>query len=181
MTQGDDILDRIWQALREATSRRTGFTLGFLATTGVGGGPRVRAVILRNFDQAPARIYFATHMHSDKIAEIQEEPRVALTLYDDSVQLRIRGTASIADDVERHGAWEGLAQHSQQIYAPVGRPGEAIETAELADDAGTAFERFALIRIDLEHLDWLDLAADPHQRWQFHREVHDWVGQCVVA
>lgn len=58
MTQGEtqgDTLNRIWRALHEATSLGTDFTLGFLATIGVGGGPRVRAVILRAFDAAPAR------------------------------------------------------------------------------------------------------------------------------
>lgn len=184
MTHGgvqDDILNRIWQALHDATSQGTGFTLGFLATIGVGGGPRARAVILRQFEAAPARIYFATNVHSDKVNEIQQHPQVALTLQDGSVQLRIQGKAGITDDAERSAAWETLAPHSRQLYATAGIPGEAMdEAAELADDPGTAFQRFAWVRIDLEHLDWLDLSADSHRRWQFHLEVDGWVGQRVV-
>lgn len=174
------VLDRIWQALGDATSEGTGFTLGILATIGVGGGPRARAIILRKFQPAPARIYFATNVHSDKVDEIQEHPQVALTLQDGSVQLRIQGKAVIADDAERLTAWEALAPHSRELYATAGIPGEAVdETAERVEDPGTAFQRFAWIRVDLEHLDWLDLAG-PHQRWQFHREVGGWVGQRVV-
>src|SRR5690625_552507 len=184
MTQGEaqgDILSRIWQALHDATSQGTGFTLGFLATIGVGGGPRVRAVILRQFEAAPARIYVATNVHSDKVDEIQQHPQVALTLQDGSVQLRIQGKAGITDDVEQITAWQALAPHSRQLYATAGIPGEAMdEAAELADDPGTAFQRFAWVRIDLEHLDWLDLSADSHRRWQFHLEVDGWVGQRVV-
>lgn len=107
-----------------------------------------------------------------------QHPHVALTLHADSAQLRIRGTASITDETERHAAWETLAPQSRALYAPAGIPGDAMdETAELADDAGTAFQRFAWIRVDLEHLDWLDLGVHPHRRWQFHREVHGWEGQ----
>ncbi|MDN5743035.1 MAG: pyridoxamine 5'-phosphate oxidase family protein [Yaniella sp.] len=176
-----DILNRIWQALHDATSQGTGFTLGFLATIGVGGGPRARAVILRQFEAAPARIYFATNVHSDKGNEIQQHPQVALTLQDGSVQLRIQGKAGITDDAERIAAWEALAPHSRQLYATAGLPGEAMdETAELADDPCTAFQRFAWVRIDLEHLDWLDLAADAPQRWEFDLEVDGWVGKRVV-
>lgn len=184
MTQREaqgDILNRIWQALHDATSQGTGFTLGFLATIGVGGGPRARAVILRQFEATPARIYFATNVHSDKVNEIRQHPQVALTLQNGSVQLRIQGKAGITNDVERITAWQALAPHSRQLYAMTGVPGEAMdETAELAEDSGTAFQRFAWVRIDLEHLDWLDLGADAPQRWQFALEVDGWAGERVI-
>src|SRR5699024_7257290 len=93
-----DILNRIWQALHDATSQGTGFTLGSLATIGAGAGPGALAVILQPLEQAPARIYFATNVQSGKDNEIQQHPQVALPLQDGSVQIRIQGKAGITDD-----------------------------------------------------------------------------------
>lgn len=181
MTQSAELLEHIWLTLDKAATQGTGFTLGFLATLGVRGGPRVRATILRQFEQAPDRVYFATNAHSDKVAEIQQHPQVALTLYSDSVQLRLRGKASITDETERRAAWENLAPHSRQLYAPAGVSGQPLEqTAQIAEDAAAAFQRFAWVRVDLDHLDWLDLTTEPHLRWQFSRELDGWDGQRVV-
>lgn len=187
MTSNEDVLQRVWRALHEATTHRTGFTLGFLGTTGVHGGPRVRAIILRRFEQSPERIYFASHIDSDKVAEIRENPQVALTLHDNdrSVQLRIEGTANvIEDDAERRRVWEQLADHSQQLYASKLTPGvplhDVVNNVPVEVGPSSAFERFAWIRIDLARLDWLDLSAEPHQRWQFTQVTGSWGGQRII-
>lgn len=177
----DEILQRIWQALDEATTQGTGFTVGFLGTLGNQGGPRIRAVILRRFERSPARIFFATHARAAKVAEIRQNPQVALTLHDNdrSVQLRIEGTASaVHDDAERQRAWKALADHS--LYASTLVPGEIWSGSDGSHDLAAAFCRFAWIRIELERLDWLDLAVDPHQRWQFWRDADSWRGQRIV-
>lgn len=183
MTSEAEPLQRIWQLLREATTQGTGFTLGFLGTAADHGGPGVRAIILRQFKESPARIFFATHAHAAKVTEIRANPQVALTLHDNdrAVQLRLEGTANVVqDDVERQRAWKTLAAHSQRLYASTFVPGETWHGSEESEDIDTAFCRFAWIRIEVERLDWLDLAVDPHQRWQFWRGADTWEGQRVV-
>ncbi|GAA4478767.1 hypothetical protein GCM10023190_20730 [Enteractinococcus fodinae] len=177
-----DLLASIWESLRAATTQRTGFTLATLATVTAAGQPRARSVIIRDFATDPERVYFATHTASDKLPEMLARPTVALMFYDaaTSVQLRAEGQAQIIEDpAERHRVWDTLAPHSRELYAPTAPPGTPLETAD-APDARTAFERFAWISIRLDRLDWLDLATDPHQRWQFQRTGTTWTGHPVV-
>lgn len=187
MIEDEYLLERIWTALHAATKQGTGFTLGFLGTASSDGGPRVRAVILRRFEQAPERIFFATNASAEKVAEIRDQPRVALTLQDNdaAVQLRIEGTAVVVDDdAQRRNAWESLPQHSQELYASPAVPGTPLQedahASEEGGDTQSAFERFAWIRIDLEWLDWVDLSAEPPRRWQFRLDQGSWRGQQVV-
>lgn len=181
----DDILSSIWETLGAAATSRTGFTLASLATVTVQGQPRSRSVILRDFRVNPERIFFATHAHSAKVAEIRTNPRVAVTFYDgdSSVQLRVQGTATIVDDAaERLRAWEALAPHTQYQYASLAEPGTPFqENMGVAEDLHAAFQRFAWIQVELHQVEWLNLGSSPHQRWQFERAGNTWTGQRVVA
>ncbi|MGO4434277.1 pyridoxamine 5'-phosphate oxidase family protein [Paenarthrobacter sp. RAF9] len=185
MNTSGETLERVLGSLVAATEGRTPFTLGFLGTTGADGGPRVRAVIVREVDRAAGRLMVATNSLSRKVAEIDHQQRVALTVYDDDrgVQLRIRGDAAVVEDEkERRRAWERFSPSSRHLYASrlvpgTPRPDHAVEIP--ADDE-TAVERFAWIRIDMTDLDWLDLSGDPHIRWQFTRDGGGWNGQEIV-
>ena len=177
-----ELLASIWESLRAATTQRTGFTLATLATVTAAGQPRARSVIVRDFAADPERVYFATHAASDKVRELRARPAVSLMFYDvaNSVQLRAEGEAQIMEDRrERHRVWDTLAPHSRELYASTATPGTPLETAD-APDARTAFERFTWISIRLDRLDWLDLAAEPNQRWLFQRTGTTWTGHRVV-
>ncbi|MCR1161595.1 pyridoxamine 5'-phosphate oxidase family protein [Paenarthrobacter sp. UW852] len=185
MNTSEETLERVLGSLVAATKGRTPFTLGFLGTTGADGGPRVRAVIVREVDRAAGRLMVATNSLSRKVAEIDHQPRVALTFYDDDrgVQLRIRGDAAVVDDEkERRRAWERFSPSSRHLYASrlVPRTPLPDRPADGPDDDETAMERFAWIRIDMTDLDWLDLSGDPHIRWQFTRDDGAWHGLEVV-
>lgn len=185
MTAGNHVLQRIWQSLDEATKENNGLTLSFMATISLEGRPRVRGVILRQFRSAPERLYFATHIRAAKIAEIRRTPQVALTGNDAeyAVQLRLEGRANIIDDqAQRQQAWESLAPHSQDVYASPHVPETPVDEMldEPAGDQKSAFERFAWVEIELDRIDWLDLAAVPDQRWQFSRDTVSWRGQRIV-
>lgn len=179
-----DILSSIWEALGAATTRRTGYTLASLATVTAQGQPRSRSVILRDFRASPERLFFATHAHSAKVAEIRANPQVGVTFYDDdsSVQLRVQGTATMVDDgAERLRAWHTLAPHTQYQYASLAEPGAPLqENLTVNEDPDTAFQRFAWLRVELHQVEWLNLASTPHQRWQFERTGNTWRGQRVV-
>ncbi len=185
MSTSGETFERVLGSLVAATEGRTPFTLGFLGTTGTDGGPRVRAVIIREVDRAAGRVMVATNSLSRKVEEIGHQPRVALTLYDDDrgVQLRIRGHAAVVEDEkERRRAWERFSSNSHQLYASRLVPGtpRPDQPVDGPGDDETAMERFAWIRIDMTDLDWLDLAGDPHIRWQFTREGGSWSGQEIV-
>jgi len=176
-----NVLERIWETLRQATTQRTGFTLATLATVTTTGQPRARSVILREFATAPEHIAFATDARSAKVAEIQANPRVALACYDPSTdtQLRIEGTASVVtDERERQRIWQNLAEHSKEIYANPAAPGTPL--AVEASEEQPAFDRFAWVSTAIESLDWLELASQPHRRWHFQHHDGHWRGDRVV-
>lgn len=187
-----ELLHSVWRSLESATARRPPFTLGYLGTVGRSGAPRVRAIILRRFEQDRASILFATSTRAAKIAEIRENPLVALTVNNDdaAVQLRMEGRAEIIEDSNvRRSAWESLGPQTRHLYRSSSPPGTSLsehQTLELADAESarggedTEFDRFAWVRINLETLDWLDIASPEHERCQFVREGHGWTGQRVV-
>jgi pyridoxamine 5'-phosphate oxidase len=186
MSTSEETLELVLGTLVAATEGRTPFTLGFLGTTGADGGPRVRAVILRDVDRFSGQVMVATNALSHKVAEMNHQPRVALTLYDEDrgVQLRIRGNASVRDEEERRRAWERFSPNSRHLYASrlvpgTPRPDHPGEIDAPGDDE-SAMERFAWVRIDMTDLDWLDLSGDPHIRWQFTRDGGSWRGQEIV-
>lgn len=168
----DDIPTTCWRELVDATRDRTGFTLGFLGTSGLDGSPQVRAVILRRADPELSNLYFATDARSAKVPEIAANPRVAMTFNDNSngVQLRATGTAEIVtDETERAAVWDSLGEHSKQMYEP--------EPGAERDSGATAFDNFCWIRITVDGFDRLDLSGDEHLRWRFGREDGEWSGK----
>lgn len=181
-----DLLGTTWRALDDATRRRTGDTLGFLATVAADGAPRARAVILRRADTRLGELFFATDARSAKASEIAHDPRAAFTTYDDDagVQLRSEGRAEVvADERERRRAWESFGPHSRRLYASAAAPltplgaGSAVQDPVTDDEE--AFARFAWVRLRVDRLDRLDLSAEPQRRWVFARGAGGWTGDRV--
>lgn len=100
-----------------------------LSTIDADGFPRARTVLLSEFDGE--RFYFHTDADSAKIADLQANPRVALTVLwpDGSRQLVVQGTASpapadeLADAFRRRSpylkqlAWLNTADHARLPFA----------------------------------------------------------------
>lgn len=185
MDNTKELLAQMWSIISEAaTPPGNGFTLMNLATIGLGGEPKARSVILREFLPAPERLGFATHAWSEKVAEIRANPAVAVTCYDRerSVQLRAEGIANVVDDdADRWRAWQRLTPQSQHPYVSRTVPGEPGDAdGDTDEDPSTAFQRFAWISVKLQRLDWLDLTTAPHQRWRFDQTNHSWRGRRVI-
>lgn len=201
--------DDVWAALREATHRRTAFTLGHLGTLGLDGIPQVRAVILRRADAGTGTVCFATHARSAKVSELRRDSGAGFTFYDDEaqVQLRLTGRAEIvADRAERAEVWTGLGEHNRALYRDEAVPGSPLNSVpgsplngRLRDGAisGTSlvggraessvepgdeagFERFAWVRIRVESMDTVHLSTPEHARFRFERSPEGWSGAQVV-
>lgn len=179
------VLHPVWDALDAATSRRTAFTLAALATVAGDGAPRVRSVILRDWDRDRAVLAFATDARSAKVRDLRADPRVALVLWDDGAQVQVRlgGRATVvADPAERRRRWEGLGERTRRGYATVPAPGDAVDgdRAGLDDDEAAWFDRFAWVEVAVDRVDRLDLSAEPHDRAVAERDLRGWRARRVA-
>lgn len=178
------VLDDIDATLREAfalltrgaADRRSPCHTPVLATIGLDGRPRARIVVLRGFspDSLEARVH--TDARSDKIAEIERDPRVALGFYDPlaGMQIRLEGLARLhRGDSLAKAAWNNSQAMSRRCYAVEPGPGTRLRAAGdfvlPADDeaAGAGEANFTALVVGVERLEWLHLAASGHRRALF--------------
>jgi general stress protein 26 len=110
-----DLKDRIFEFARQPQ-------LISLATTGEDGRPQLRYVVGR-VDKDLA-IRFSTHLDSAKVAQLERDNRVCLTLgatqLNSPLWLRVDGTAAISTETsEREDFWFGaLAKHFTGVDDP---------------------------------------------------------------
>lgn len=181
---------RVWELLTEATTSRTPFTSMQLATVDRNKAPRCRTVILRSANEENRTLEFITDRESQKVAEIDNSPQVALTGYDPEgmQQLRLSGHAFIVhDEQRRQTSWSSLNPHTHVLYRSTLSPGHPISHPEESESAfseasGTSAvsSRFTLIEIRLAHADWLSLHDTPHRRFQLQWNDGDVEGTWVV-
>jgi general stress protein 26 len=93
-----------------------------VATVTAQGAPRVRYVVGRADEGLTFR--FSTHLDSAKVAQLQADPRVAVTMGATDVRatawLELEGRAEVSTaESERHGFWfPGLAAHFSGLDDP---------------------------------------------------------------
>jgi hypothetical protein len=186
----DGTLAESWRLIaRGMADRRSPFHHPTLATLGADGRPRLRTLILRGCDVQERSLRLHTDTRSEKVSEIGLDPRVGLHFYDPAakIQLRIEGSATLnTDNAVADAAWAGSRLFSRQCYGIAPGPGTAIAAADdfalpETSDAGTAPGRanFCAIKVQIESLEWLYLAAAGHRRalfrWPDERQQAGWL------
>lgn len=183
-----DALSTLWAALHlGASPARSPFTIWQCATLGLDGAPQLRSIVLRGADEEARRLSFHTDLRSPKIAEIAADDRVALVAVDlDSYrQLRVAGRARVVGDAARRQAmWSAARPHTLILYQTPHAPGTPIATPEdghvPAGEAVSGFANFALIDVELQQLELLDLTPGQHSRALFRWEHGQWHGQWIA-
>ncbi len=169
-------LDRVLALLEEGTARRKGAAHApTLATVGLDGRPRLRTVVLRGLDRGTRSLRFHTDRRSEKVPEIEREPRVALHVYDAAAkfQVRLEGRATLhAADAVADEAWAGTRPMSRVCYGTLPAPGTVIPDggafalpAEDGSDGGR--ENFVAIVMAIDRVETLYLAYGGHRRATF--------------
>lgn len=179
-------LDEAWGCwLTGAADRRSPFHAPVCATVSLQGTPRARVVTLRACDPVRRLLRFHVDRRSDKFAELEAHPALALTAYDPAlkVQLRAEGRASLhLDDAVADAAWAGSRPMSRICYGESPGPGATLADAGAYSLPATPEEveagraHFCVVLLEVTVLEWLYLAHSGHRRARF-----DFTGDAVRA
>jgi pyridoxamine 5'-phosphate oxidase len=190
-----EIEQEIWQLLHQATlSAKEPFHTGVLATLGQGGA-NLRTVVLRKVLQAQKMLIFHTDIRSDKVSDIQQNPRVSWLFYDAPrrIQIRLSGIAKIHIDDELTAIqWQTSRLSSRKCYLTQFAPGslsdcpqsglpegmDEREPNEAECEAGKP--NFAVISTRVDDIDWLWLNHNGHRRAQFDWRAGELTANWVI-
>ncbi|MDJ0513595.1 MAG: pyridoxamine 5'-phosphate oxidase family protein, partial [Methyloceanibacter sp.] len=130
----DATLEEAWRLLSEgAVKAASPYHIINVATAAADGTPRIRSVVLRDFDKATRRLRFHTDVRSGKAAEIAAAENIAVHVYakDEKIQLRMvcRATIHHDDEVARE-AWRATKMMSRECYSQHEGPGTVVAAPE---------------------------------------------------
>lgn len=170
-------LTTAWSALApQIVADKRKAQVATLSTVGQGGAPAARCIILRNSDRSRASVDIFTDAATPKCAEISNDPRAALTLWREDLQLQLRlsGTMEIIEGAQAHATWSKLPDQALPNYGVTPPPGSNIPTAT-SYARNPAEARFAILRLTLFDMDVVSLADPIHTR-AFYERRDGWRG-----
>lgn len=192
MTNLSSMLETAWARLSDgAAPGQSPWSAVSVATTGTGGRPRQRTVILRRVEPTSGSLWFHTDLRSPKVEEMQAEPRLSILGYDraEGLQVRVEGRATLhRSGPLRRRLWDAAAEHSRLAYRRPFGPGEALHAPEdiaatedtrspVDPDAGLT--HFCAVEVAAERFDVLLLAQGGHRRAVFDA-ADGWAGRWVA-
>jgi pyridoxamine 5'-phosphate oxidase len=189
---------KAWNVIEPGASKRTlPAHTPIVGTVDEQGHPQLRIMVLREASRDTRLLRFHTDSRSPKTAEVGNNSRASILMYDagEKLQLRLDGKAW----VEREGgtvdaAWHDSTTFARRCYMAEAAPG--VVTAEPVSglpswiegkqpseaDLVDARQNFALLWIQIESLEWLYLANSGHRRakWIWDASREQWSGRWLV-
>jgi PPOX class probable FMN-dependent enzyme len=162
-----------------------------LATVRADGRPANRTVVFRGFLAETDQITAVADIRSAKARELEANPWAEVCWYFPMTreQFRLGGRATLVGEGPGDGAarqarldaWRGLSDEARQSFTWPS-PGEPRDSAapivETPADALSPPGTFALIILDPDAVDHLELDGIPHRRWAYRREADGrWSGR----
>jgi 3-hydroxyisobutyrate dehydrogenase len=144
--------------------------------------PRQRTVVLRGVDAAVGSLWLHSDLRSAKFRQLDLQPAVSLLFYDPAAetQLQVRGRAV----VHTAGAvwqqlWDSSPESSLRMYLAPQPPGtrcsgpspnlpeQFVGQLPGRSDLAAGLNNFAVVEIQAEELEWLQLSRAGHRRAEF--------------
>jgi pyridoxine/pyridoxamine 5'-phosphate oxidase len=167
--------------VRASRDRRSAWRTPVLSTIGADGAPKARVLVLRKAEPPSGLLWLHTDRRAAKVAELRDDPRVALTFWDARhvLQLRVEGVARLESDPALLAeAWARVPEASRRSYSTLEAPGRPMagELAFVGDGGGN----FSMIAIRAERLEWLWLGPALHRRGESRRRDDGWNSVALV-
>ncbi len=180
-----------WRDMLDASLAKSARATEFvqLATARPDGAPAVRTVVFRAFLEPGSRLCFGTDLRSAKVEQLAAQPLAEACWYFPTTreQYRLAGRLELVRPntggelgQARTRVWGGLSEKARQVYswpppgAPLAAENEFTKPAPLDPP-----EPFGLLVLTPEHVDYLDVKADPHRRIMFQQSAGAWTAQPV--
>ncbi len=154
-----------------------------LATIRVDGRPANRTVVFRGFLGDCHQITMVSDVRSAKFGGLESHPWAEVCWYFSRTreQFRLAGRLSVvregigdpALEEARREAWRGLSSATRQSYTwpEPGQPRDPLESYIGPEpDPASPLPSFAMVVLDPDHVDHLELDGNPQNRWLYHRE-----------
>jgi hypothetical protein len=141
-------------------------------------------VVLRRVDSEQGMLWMHTDVRSGKVEDIRREARVSLLFYDHSSesQLWVGGAAQVmTEGADVDWLWEHSAASSLRMYLAPGVPGSPAESGSCnlpegvrgripeREELAAGRLNFAVLRVSVEELEWLQLSREGNLRAVFER------------
>lgn len=189
-------LDSAWSLLTDgARNRRSPVHVPVVASIDRDGLPTQRVLVLRAAEREAARLRFHTDARSPKTVELADGAAVHVLAYhpDEKLQLRLSGTAQVVcDGPEVDAIWAATTRFARRCYLAEAAPGTILDAPGSGlplsvegrepdeEELVSARANFAVVKVDVERIDWLHLANSGHRRAMFERDGDAWLGRWVV-
>lgn len=153
-----------------------------LATVRPGGRPANRTVVFRDFVTDTNALMFVTDIRSEKMGQIAHQPEGELCWYftETREQFRLGGPLRLitpahedADSIQlRQEAWANLSDNSRQQFAwpQPGQPRAQTGYAPTDLSESPPLSTFAVLILDPDAVDHLELRGEPQNRYQYWRQ-----------
>ena len=174
----EDFQKKLFQQLSRAAVDKRSPLRNLIVATVADGTPRQRTLVLRRFERDPLRCLFYTDVRSDKLDDLQKNNRVSILGWHSKqrLQIRLSGTAHWENQTARcRDHWDALPVWGRKSYATELPPGTRIAAADdgltelwrekpLPEHTEYAYPNFALLEVQIETMELLELARAGHRR-----------------
>jgi hypothetical protein len=181
----NEIQESAWTLLVQGSQTPgDAFYTGTLGTQ-AGDSVSLRTVVLREADAVQKSLICYSDKRAAKIQELNTNPQVSFMFWDSErkIQLRLSGTAKVhLTDTLAEEHWQQASLSNRRSYLAIPAPGSpqpgptsglpaGLDTREPSkEETESGRANFAVISIQVQHLDWLHLAKGGHRRAMFSYE-----------
>ncbi len=140
------------------------------------GRADARSVIVRESDEATRTLIFYTDDRSAKVRQLLACPQATMVAWSRTLswQLRLRVSLALEDDgLDVSSRWARVKlSPSAQDYLAALPPGTPVDTYQ--PERGSR-EHFAVVRAEVQVMDWLELHIEGHRRARFGSGIATWL------
>jgi len=169
-----------WELLAAAAANHAHACRVIALATTSDVGPKVRSLVLRQCEPDLRSLICYTDIRSDKVSQIRQWPSAELLAYEPSERLQVRARGRLRV-VSRGALWrQAWVQLSERQRGEYCRTITATDVDLGADSVARARRNFAVLQLQVKHLDVLQIGRAGHQRVQARWSRGAWLAKWAL-